>query len=83
MSTFNIYLLILAGTGVIAGWLAGLVTRGSGFGLLGNMLAAAAGAYVLFYIGSGLVDPLGVFGVALLGLSGAFFTLWLIGRMRR
>lgn len=83
MSIFTFNLLILAGTGVVAGWLAGLVTRGSGFGLFGNMLAATAGAFVLFYIGSDLVAPLGMFGVALLGFSGAFFTLWLFGRMRR
>lgn len=83
MSIFTIDLLILAGIGVVAGWLAGLVTRGSGFGLIGNMLTATAGAFVIFYIGSGLADPLGALGVALLGLSGAFFTLWLIGRMRR
>jgi len=83
MSILAIYLLILAGTGVIAGWLAGLVTRGSGFGLAGNVLAATAGAFVMYYIGSDLVYPLGAFGVVLIGFWGAFLTLWLIGRMRR
>jgi uncharacterized membrane protein YeaQ/YmgE (transglycosylase-associated protein family) len=76
-------MVILAATGIVAGWLAGLVTRGSGFGLIGNMLAAIAGAFVLFYIGSDLAYYLGGFGVALLGLWGAFLALWLIGRIRR
>jgi hypothetical protein len=47
------------------------------------MLAAIAGAFVLFYIGSDLAYYLGGFGVALLGLWGAFLALWLIGRIRR
>jgi uncharacterized membrane protein YeaQ/YmgE (transglycosylase-associated protein family) len=76
-------MVILAATGIVAGWLAGLVTRGSGFGLIGNMLAASAGAFALFYIGSDLAYCLGGFGVALLGLWGAFLALWLIGRIRR
>lgn len=83
MSIFTIYWLILVGAGVIAGWLAGLVTRGSGFGLIGNMLAAIAGAFLIFYLASDLIYPFGVVGVILLGFWGAFLTLWLVGRLRR
>lgn len=83
MSIFTIHLLILVGTGVISGWLAGLVTRGSGFGLAGNILAATAGAFALFYIGSDLAFHLGGIGVVLLGFWGGFMSLWLVGRMRR
>jgi len=32
--------------GAFAGWLAGKITRGSGFGLLGNLLLGVAGAFV-------------------------------------
>jgi uncharacterized membrane protein YeaQ/YmgE (transglycosylase-associated protein family) len=83
MSIFVIHMVILAATGIVAGWLAGLVTRGSGFGLIGNMLAATAGAFALFYIGSDLAYYLGGFGVILLGLWGGFLALWIVGRIRR
>jgi uncharacterized membrane protein YeaQ/YmgE (transglycosylase-associated protein family) len=83
MSIFVIHMVILAATGIVAGWLAGLVTRGSGFGLIGNMLAATAGAFTLFYIGSDLAYYLGGFGVILLGLWGGFLALWIVGRIRR
>lgn len=39
--------------GLLAGWIAGLVTKGSGFGLLGNLLWGVAGAFVggvLFWV---------------------------------
>jgi uncharacterized membrane protein YeaQ/YmgE (transglycosylase-associated protein family) len=32
--------------GIIAGWLAGHITRGKGFGLLGNMIMGIIGAFV-------------------------------------
>jgi len=32
--------------GIIAGWLAGHITRGKGFGLLGNMIMGIIGALV-------------------------------------
>lgn len=32
--------------GIIAGWLAGKLTKGSGFGLLGNMIVGVIGALV-------------------------------------
>ena len=41
-----IFLLI----GAIAGWLAGQVVRGFGFGLLGNILVGVAGAFLGGYL---------------------------------
>ena len=32
--------------GAIAGWLAGLVVRGSGFGLLGDIIVGIVGAFI-------------------------------------
>ncbi|AET64169.1 GlsB/YeaQ/YmgE family stress response membrane protein [Methanothrix harundinacea] len=32
--------------GIIAGWLAGRITRGKGFGLVGNMVMGVIGAFV-------------------------------------
>ena len=70
--------------GAVAGWLAGLVTRGSGFGLMGNIAAALAGAiaglYLLDLIG---VNFGGLIGTAISAFLGAFLLLTIVGRMRR
>ena len=42
-----IYFLII---GAIAGWLAGLIMRGGGFGLLGNIVVGIIGAVVGGYL---------------------------------
>ena len=39
-------ILIWVVVGAIAGWLAGLVVRGGGFGLLGDIVIGIAGAFV-------------------------------------
>jgi len=36
--------------GLVAGWLAGLVFRGRGFGLLGNLISAFVGAVIFVLI---------------------------------
>ena len=76
---------ILFLVGIVSGWLAGLVTRGSGFGLRGNIVAgiigAFAGSYLLGALGLGLFDELT--GVTIDSFIGAFATLAVIGRVRR
>lgn len=52
IETILLWLLI----GAIAGWLAGLVVRGGGFGLLGDMAVGIVGAF----IGGWLLPRLGV-----------------------
>ncbi|HIQ20821.1 MAG TPA: GlsB/YeaQ/YmgE family stress response membrane protein [Planctomycetes bacterium] len=47
--------------GLIAGWLAGQITRGSGFGLLGNLLVGVVGAVLGGFL-------LGLIGFAAVGL---------------
>jgi uncharacterized membrane protein YeaQ/YmgE (transglycosylase-associated protein family) len=47
--------------GLIAGWLAGLVMKGSGYGILGDMLLGIIGAVVGGFLASalfGVADPL-------------------------
>ncbi len=50
-------LLILLLIGAIAGWLAGVIVKGYGFGLLGNIVVGIIGAF----IGSWLLGMLGLF----------------------
>lgn len=50
--------------GLVAGWLAGLVMKGSGYGILGNMLLGIVGALIGGFLASALFgagDPLSGF----------------------
>jgi uncharacterized membrane protein YeaQ/YmgE (transglycosylase-associated protein family) len=75
--------LLLAG--VVAGWLAGLVTRGSGFGTSGNVVVGFIGALIGFYLlnAAGLTFGNGLAGVFFTALAAAFLVLAIIGEMRR
>ncbi len=49
-------LAIILAVGIIAGWLAGQLVRGSGFGLVGDLVIGVVGAF----IGNWLLPRLGV-----------------------
>ena len=46
--------------GAIAGWLAGLIVQGGGFGLLGNIVVGIVGAVVLIFASYLLTEAAGV-----------------------
>lgn len=70
--------------GAIAGWLAGLLVKGYGFGLFGNIVVGILGAGI-----AGVLAPtLGVYtqstgGNIVAALLGALLLLFLIGLVRR
>jgi uncharacterized membrane protein YeaQ/YmgE (transglycosylase-associated protein family) len=78
-------LLILILIGAIAGFLAGLIVKGYGFGALGNVVVGIVGAV----LGGALLPRLGIFtGGDILGqivsaTIGAVILLFLIGLVRR
>ena len=39
-------LLIILVVGLVAGWLAGVIVRGAGFGLVGNLAVGVVGAFI-------------------------------------
>ena len=49
-------LIVIIFVGIVAGWLAGQIVRGAGFGLIGDLLVGVVGAF----IGSWLLPQLGV-----------------------
>jgi uncharacterized membrane protein YeaQ/YmgE (transglycosylase-associated protein family) len=49
-------LLIILLVGLVAGWLAGQIVQGTGFGIIGDLLIGIAGAF----IGSWLIPQLGL-----------------------
>jgi uncharacterized membrane protein YeaQ/YmgE (transglycosylase-associated protein family) len=56
MHMSNESLLIILGVGVIAGWLAGQIVQGTGFGIIGELIIGIVGAF----IGSWLLPQLGI-----------------------
>lgn len=59
--------------GLIAGWLAGLVVRGGGYGLLGDIIVGIVGGLLGGYIGSSLLHiDAGVTGINLPSILVAF-----------
>jgi uncharacterized membrane protein YeaQ/YmgE (transglycosylase-associated protein family) len=71
--------------GAIAGWLAGLIVKGHGFGLVGNIIVGIIGAFLAgwllpmvgFAIGGGIIAAI------INALNGAIILLFIIGRFKR
>jgi len=85
MHLSNQSLLVILFVGLIAGWLAGRVMEGSGFGLIGDLVVGLLGALVGDWLLPRLNIHLGVGIVALivnafLGAVVLLFILRLIGR---
>jgi uncharacterized membrane protein YeaQ/YmgE (transglycosylase-associated protein family) len=53
-------LLVILFVGLIAGWLAGKIVRGTGFGIIGDILIGIAGAFVASWLFPKLGIRLGV-----------------------
>lgn len=70
--------------GAVAGWLAGQVMKGRGFGLLGNIVVGVLGAV----IGGWLARPLGIaasglVGTLLVAVGGAIVLLFVVSLIRK
>ena len=77
-------LVIWALIGLIAGWLAGEVTKGRGFGLIGNIvigiIGAILGGILLGFLG---VNPGGFLGEVVQAFIGALVLLAVLSAVRR
>ena len=78
-------LLVLLVVGAIAGWLAGQIMKGYGFGLVGNIVVGVVGAFV-----AGLILPAvgvsigsGIVGSIIHSTIGAVILLFLIGLVKK
>ena len=77
-------LILLLIVGAIAGWLAGTLVKGYGFGLIGNIVVGVIGAFIGSYLfpmlGLGLE---GLVGQIVAATVGAIVLLIIIGLARR
>jgi uncharacterized membrane protein YeaQ/YmgE (transglycosylase-associated protein family) len=79
-------IIIFLAIGAIAGWLAGLIFKGGGFGLLWNIIIGIVGGV----IGGWLLGPFlyGIFGEGIIGgivtaVVGAIILLWIASMVSR
>ena len=77
-------LLIFLLIGALAGWLAGLVMKGRGLGVLGNIIVGVIGAF----LGGWLLPMLGVsfggnIGLFITAFIGAVILLAIVGLIKR
>jgi uncharacterized membrane protein YeaQ/YmgE (transglycosylase-associated protein family) len=71
--------------GAVAGWLAGLLMRGGGFGLLGNIVVGIIGAFVggfLFGM-AGISAGSGLVGSLVTAVIGAAVLLFIVGLIKK
>ncbi len=60
-------LLVFLAIGAVAGWLAGLLMKGGGFGLIGNIIVGIIGAFIGGFV-------FGMLGISAGGLVGSIIT---------
>ena len=82
MSLTNLIVFLLIG--LIAGWLAGRIMRGGGFGLVGDLIVGVIGAFlggwIFGLLGISAGGNIGLFVTALVGAIVLLFLLRLIKR---
>lgn len=77
-------LLIFLAIGAVAGWLAGTLMKGGGFGLLGNIVIGVIGAFLGGFVFSFLgISAGGLIGSIATATAGAALLLLIIGILKR
>lgn len=78
-------LLVWIVIGAVAGWLAGVIVDGYGFGLVGNIVLGIVGAFVgermFAYLGISTIP--GIPGTIVAATAGAVIILIVVGLLRR
>jgi uncharacterized membrane protein YeaQ/YmgE (transglycosylase-associated protein family) len=70
--------------GAVAGWLAGLIMKGDGFGILGNIVIGVIGAFIGgFLFGLLGFSSSGLIGSLITALVGAIVLLFVVGLFKR
>lgn len=78
-------IIVILLVGAIAGWLAGLVVRGMGFGLIGNIVVGIVGAFIAAWLlpRIGIVIGGGIVASIINATIGAVVLLVIIGLIKR
>lgn len=65
--------------GVVAGWLAGMISRGGGFGIWGDLVTGVVGSFIGGYLFNFIgISVYGTIGLIISSTVGAIILLWII-----
>ena len=82
MSIIN--LIIFLAIGALAGWVAGNIMKGRGFGLIGDIIVGIVGAVLGgFVFGLLGITTGGILGAIIMATIGAVILLFLISKLKR
>jgi len=78
-------IIVMIVVGAIAGWLAGKIMRGFGFGLIWNIIIGIIGAFIGVWLLTqmGIIPFRGFFGSIVNATIGAVVLLFIVGLIRR
>ena len=77
-------LIIFLAIGAVAGWLAGILMKGGGFGLLVNIVVGIVGAVIGGYVFGLLgISAGGLIGSIITATAGAVLLLFIIGIIKK
>ena len=78
------HLLIFLAIGVLAGFLAGRIMKGKGFGLLGDLIVGVIGAFIgVWLFGLLNISSAGILGLLIAAVIGALILLYVIRLFKR
>ncbi len=70
--------------GALAGWISGLISKGQGFGLMGNMIVGIVGAFLGgFVFGLLGISAHNFLGQLIFAILGSLLFLWLLRFIRK
>jgi uncharacterized membrane protein YeaQ/YmgE (transglycosylase-associated protein family) len=79
-----INLLVFLAVGALAGWLAGIIMKGRGFGVIGNIIVGIVGAVLGGFIFGWLgITTGGLLGAIIMATIGAVILLFIISLVKR
>ncbi len=76
-------IIIILAIGAAAGWLAGQIISGGGFGLVGNIVVGILGALVAGFLFPGFLPFGGLIGQIISATLGAVILLFVVGLIKR
>ena len=76
-------IIIMLLVGAVAGWLAGQIMKGAGFGLIGNIIVGILGAIIAGFLLPGILPLGGLIGSIISATIGAIILLFIVGLLKR
>ena len=76
-------IIIMLAIGAVAGWLAGQIIKGGGYGLVGNIVIGILGAVVAGFLFPGFLPLGGLVGQIVSATLGAIILLFIVGIIKR